>query len=456
MSNLHDASKLPPQNLDAERSVLGSAMIVCQCLDEVSQIITPDDFYLDAHRVIFKTILKMGANGADGIDALSVAAELEKTGKAAEVGGIEYLIKIVDSIPHAGHAKYHAKIVREMANYRRAIYAMTEGLRNAYETRDTAAELIQNCAGQLQALLESKSGNSARVIHDIALESYDRYLSPVEPGVRLGFAELDSLYYGTERCQLMILAARPGVGKSALANNIVRHFANREPVFMASIEMTTTEVFDRLMCSDLGISLSELRAMARDEHERDKVDEVRNQLAQLPIVIDDSTQQTVAGIAAQCRLLKKRQGLGLIVVDYLQLIVPDNKRDSREQQVGKIAWDLKCLGKSLDVPVLALAQLNRDIEKRPDKRPRMADLRESGAIEQHAGKVMFIDRPALWDPENHDKETADLWVEKNRGGRTGKVDLKWDGRSATFTQPESLAAGFGANDYAMPGDVDFI
>jgi replicative DNA helicase len=290
-------------------------------------------------------------------------------------------------------------------------------------------------------MLLERNTDHVETMPQIALRSMDRLTAERLPGISLGFTELDEMLDGAKPAQLILLAARPGVGKSAMAGNIVSHVAKQgRGVFMSSIEMSNDELFDRLLCAKLGVSLKELRPMARCEHDGPKVNDARHELTQLPITCSDAAEQTVSSIGAAARLVKRKHGVELIVVDYLQLVTPSNRRDSRELQVATIAWGLKCLAKQLNVPVLALAQLNREIDKRPDKTPRMSDLRESGALEQHAAVVLFLDRPGLWD-QNADPDKAVLHVAKNRGGPVGRVDLKWDGRSATFRGCDDLAGG---------------
>lgn len=444
----HDATKIPPSDLNAERAVLGSVLIDSRCLDGIVAIIRAEDFYLDAHQKIFAAVLALGQINSSGIDALTVSAELTRRKQLEDVGGNEYLIQCLNGVPHAAHAAYYAGIVASKARLRSLIYTTSEILRESYEPHADAGELLQDGGDKILRLLEGQHGHDVETMREIALRSMDRLASEREQGIDLGFRDLDTMLYGAKPGQLILIAARPSVGKSALAGGIMFHVARSKPVFFASLEMTSDELFDRGLCSRLGISLSELRPHARDEQTSGNVDEARQALAALPITINDSTDQTVQSIAAQARILQRKQGLGMVIVDYLQLVTPANKRDPREQQVGQIAWGLKCMAKNLGVPVIALAQLNREIEKRPDKTPKLSDIRESGAIEQHSSVIVFLDRPAQWDPDKHEDHEAVLYVAKNRGGKTGKVDLAWTGRSATFTDPDLAAAdGFGLPDF---------
>lgn len=442
----HDATKVPPNDLNAERAVLGSVLIDSRCLDNIVAMIRAEDFYLDAHQKIFAAILSLGQVNSSGIDALTVSAELIRRNQLEDVGGNEYLILCLNGVPHAVHAAYYAGIVTQKARLRNLIYSTSEILRDSYEPHADAETLLAEGGDKILRLLEGQHGRDVETLRDVALRSMDRLASELEQGITLGFRDLDTLLYGAKPGQLILIAARPSVGKSALAGGMMFHVARSRPVFFASLEMTSDELFDRGLCSRLGISLSELRPYARDEQTSGNVNDARDALASLPITINDSTDQTVQSIAAQARIMQRKQGLGLIIVDYLQLVTPSNKRDPREQQVGQIAWGLKCMAKNLGVPVIALAQLNREIEKRPDKTPKLSDIRESGAIEQHSSVIVFLDRPGQWDPDKYEDYEAVLYVAKNRGGKTGKIDLSWTGRSATFADPDLAAV----DDFGLP------
>jgi replicative DNA helicase len=445
-----DATQLPPSDLQAERAVIGAVLFDSRCLDQIIAVVAADDFYLAAHQNIFAAMLKLGDAGSTGIDALTVSAELERRGQLEEIGGDNYLLKILGETIHAGHAKNYAGIVADKSRLRQLLYATSDIQAGVFRPHADAKDILQAGADRIMKLLERQTGSNAESMALVAMRSIDRLATLAEFGITLGFKELDDLLYGAKPGQLILIAARPSVGKSALAGGIMFHVARKHPVFFASLEMTSDELFDRGLCSRLGISLGELRPFARDKFSSAAVDEARQALSVLPIIIDDATDQTVQSIAAQARIIQRRQGLGLIIVDYLQLVTPANKRDPREQQVGGIAWGLKCLAKNLGVPVIALAQLNREIEKRPDKSPKLSDIRESGAIEQHSSVIVFLDRPGQWDPDKHDEDEAVLYVAKNRGGKTGKIDLKWTARSATFTDPDLQSA----DGLDLP-DIDF-
>ncbi len=428
---MHDAfNKLPPQDLNAERAVLGSVMLFGDCLDEVAGIIRADDFYLDAHHQIFVVMRWLGESGGK-IDALTVSVELDRQNKLEEIGGNQYLKTVLESVPHAAHVAYYAGLVREKSLLRKAIYAAGEVLRNAYDSNAVASEVITGWAGEAYGLLETQTSR-AEHINTYGLQAMDCLGSPKPIGFSLGYDELYEMTNGAKPGEVTVLGALSGVGKSALACNFVRRVASEMGVLFCSIEMTGEELHDRMLASDLGVSISELRPMARNDFSRAAVADGINAFSGLNIVIDASEDQTIQSIAAQARLTHRKMPLGLIVVDYLQIVTPSDLREPRERQVAGISRGLSRLAKRMHVHVLALAQLNNEGSKRVDKKPRLSDLRESAAIVQNANVVLLLDQPAQWDPDKYEAHEAHLYVAKNRGGPKGRIDLRWDGRSVTF------------------------
>ena len=456
MSESHDATFVPPSDLVAERSVLCSVLIgYGDCLEIVTQILNDEDFYLAPHQILF-CAMKLIADKGLPISPETLHDQLCKM--ETDRSGDEWLqlmLQLMDTVPHDGHAAYHAGKVRHASIRRKAIYSAMDITRLASDVNTDTDDLLQLIDSQLSKLVESTAKKAGKTFKTIALNAMDRLTSPREEGIKLGYTDLDDMMLGAKPGQVTVIAGRPGSGKSAFVLNIVRKVARYQGVLFCSIEMPEDELLDRALVSDMKCSLAELRPLARNDDSREAVLEALAALSELPVTIDDSADQTLASIAQQARLARRTHGLGLIVVDYMQIIRSDRAKDSREQQVAAISWGLKRIAKQLNVPVIALAQLNRELEKRPDKTPRLSDLRESGAIEQNANVVLLIDRPGTWNDE-HEETEAIVYVAKNRGGRTGKIDLYWDGPSATFREPESLAAGFHANDYPMDDpSVDF-
>ncbi len=422
--------KVPPQDLEAERCVLGSVLALNEVLDDVLQHVRADHFYSDAHRRMFQAIHDMYESGVRGIDAVTLGHELEKRKWLEEVGGPGYLLTVLQAVPHAAHAEYYAKIVREKALQRELINACTDSLREAYHGEGSVEEILAAAEKRIYAIAEEQSDVDRIAIGDILTQAFERIFHRMDQegsisGTPTGFTGLDEVTSGFQPSELLVLAARPAMGKTALVCNFALAVASHQQgVLLFSLEQSRLELAERLLCIHARIDGHRLRQGDLDEVEQHALMEGANTLKEYKLFIDDTAGRTMSQIAAIARRLKRRFGLGLIVIDYLQLIEPEDKNMPREQQISSITRRLKFLAKDLDVPVVALAQLNRSVEQREDKRPRLADLRESGAIEQDADIVMFLHRPEAYDPEDRPGE-ADLIVAKNRHGPIGTVDLVW-------------------------------
>ena len=449
-------NKLPPQDLDAERGVLGSILLFNDVIDDVVDVITASHFYLDAHQLIFKAIWQLHENGIRGIDAVTVSNELEKKGHLEAVGGDHYLIKVLESVPHAAHAKYYAGIVRDKYIQRSLIYTCTEILRDAYEDAKETEDLLRQAEHGIFQILEQQENTDRIELREILLTTFDRINERLGKegeisGLPTGFADLDAKTNGLHATELVILAARPSMGKTAFVINIAEAVARltQKGVLMFSLEQSKLELAERLLCIHGRLDGHRLRKGDIDDNERERLHEAAAALSELPIFIDDAPGRTMAQIGAIARRLKRRDNLGLVIIDYLQLIEPEDKKSPREQQIAQIARRLKFLAKEMEVPVIALSQLNRGVELRDDKRPRLADLRESGAIEQDADMVMFLHRPDAYDPEDQ-PGLAEIVIAKHRSGPTGIVNLTWQRESMRFVDFSNLAEPeggyFGAND----------
>lgn len=431
------AGKLPPQNLEAEQGVLGSVLLLNEAMDDIVEILKPEHFYSDAHQRLFKAILQLRERGVRGIDVVVLAEELMKNQELDDVGGTEYLEQILEAVPHAAHAKYYAEIVRDKATQRALTYACNEILADCYEGGKETADVLTSAEQRIFSILEQQADVDKIALHDILQDAFDRINARMEKegeisGLSTGFTDLNKLLNGFHSTEMIILAARPSMGKTALVCNIAEGAAKTgAPVVIFSLEQSKLEVAERLLCIRSRVNGHRLRAGELDEVERDRLMMASQDLSQLPIFIDDVPGRTMAQLGAICRRIKRRSGLGLIIVDYLQLVEPEDKSAPREQQIALISRRMKFLAKEVEAPVIALAQLNRGVELREDKRPRLADLRESGSIEQDADVVMFLHRPAAYDPEDRPGE-ADLIIAKNRSGPTGGVTLAWISESMRF------------------------
>jgi len=424
--------RLPPQNLEAEKGVLGSVLLAHEALDDILELINEDHFYNDAHRVIFASISALRDRGITGIDAVTLAEELDRRNELEEIGGPEYLEEILQSVPHAAHATYYAEIVRKKHQQRNLIYACTEILRESYDSTEDIDELLQNAEKRIFRILEERTSETKNDIGSILLSAWDRINERANAdgaisGLATGFPDFDAKTNGFQPSELVILAARPSMGKTALVCNWALGVAEQtgRGVLVFSLEQSRLELAERFLCIHAKFDGHKLRAGELDEADRYHLMESSQALSEIPLFVDDRPGRSIAQIAAIARRLYRRHHIGLVVVDYLQLVEPEERRSiPREQQIAGITRRLKNLAKELDIPILALAQLNRGVELRDDKRPRLADLRESGAIEQDADLVLFLHRPDAYDPADN-PGLAEVIIAKHRSGPTGIVPLTW-------------------------------
>lgn len=430
--------KLPPQNLDAEKSVLGSILLNNEALEEVSDFLLTDHFYLDSHQRIYKAVLALRDKGASSFDAVAVMELLERTDEFKEIGGEDYLTELLASVPHAAHVKFHAQIVYNKAIQRRLIAACTDVLRDCYEPGQDVEEILGKAEQAVFSIVEQQEASQKIELRDILLDAFDRINQRMEHageinGLTTGFSDLDAKTNGLQPTELIILAARPSMGKTAFVCNLAEAAADKgkSGVIIFSLEQANLELAERLLCIRAGLQVHKMRKGDFTEEERDRLLQVSQELSELKLYIDDKPGRNMPQVSAICRRLKRKHGLGLVIIDYLQLLEPEDKRLPREQQIASITRRLKFLAKELSVPVIALAQLNRGVELRDDKRPRLADLRESGAIEQDADIVMFLHRPEMYDAEDRPGE-AEIIVAKNRSGPTGIVNLAFSKESMRF------------------------
>lgn len=426
-----DRLRLPPQNLDAERGVLGSILLMNEAIDEVGESLKAEHFYSDAHQKIYAAIQQLYEKGVRGIDAITLAEELVRRGQFEDVGGAGYLAQVLEAVPHAAHVRYYATIVREKWMQRTLIYACTEILSESYDASDDVEGLLQSAERRIFSILESQGDTGSFAISDILLEAFARieerqHTAGDVTGITSGFTDLDHQTTGFQPTELIILAARPSMGKTALVCNIAEAVARKsaKSVLLFSLEQSNLELAERFLSITARIDGHALRSGTLSDAQHDAMVRASDDLSRLPLFIDDKPGRTMTQVAAIARRLHRKSPIGVIIIDYLQLIEPDDKGSPREQQIAQISRRLKFLAKELKVPVIALAQLNRGVELREDKRPRLADLRESGAIEQDADMVMFLHRPDAYDPEDRPGE-AEIIVAKHRSGPTGLVRLTW-------------------------------
>ncbi len=428
--------RLPPQNLDAEKGVLGSILLDPNMCDEVALLLRPDDFYADAHRRLYAAILEMHDEGKQ-IDETLLHERLKQKGELEAVGGVAYLIDVLHSVPVPSHACYYAQIVQDKATLRALIHATSEVLRDAYDPALEPRELVAQAEEKIFRIHDARSTSQVNTIHDVLVEAFAQIDHRLEHGGATGvpthFRDLDNLTGGLHDSELIILAARPSMGKTALASNIAENVAIKSeiPTLFVSLEMSRLELVQRMLCSQGGIDGSKFRGGFISAKDKTELVKASAKLSKAPLFIDDTPSRTMTEIAATARRLKRQQKLGLLVIDYLQLIEPDNPKDQRQEQVAKIARRLKGLARELRLPVVCLAQLNRQVEERKEgHRPRLSHLRESGAIEQDADVVMFVHREEYYHTREEAEKLgliglADLIVAKQRNGAIGDVKLTW-------------------------------
>ena len=429
--------RVQPQDLIAEQSVLGSVFISPEKLIAVREYIDPEDFYKYAHRVIFKAMISLSDQN-DAIDATTVRAILDNQGDLQNIGGISYLVELVNSVPTSANAEYYAKIVAEKAMLRRIISRLTEAVNQAYEGAINSEDIISGAEKALIDVNERSNRSGFRKISDVLAVNYENLEVRSQQttdvtGLATGFRDLDKITTGLHPDQLIILAARPAVGKTAFVLNIAQNVGTKmnRPVAIFSLEMGAESLVDRMLASEGMVDAHNLRTGQLTEQDWQNITLAQGTLADAPIYIDDTPGIKVTEIRARARKLDQEleEGLGLIVIDYLQLIT-GTRPENRQQEVSDISRQLKILAKELGVPVIALSQLSRGVEQRQDKRPVLSDIRESGSIEQDADIVAFLYRDDYYDRGDKDEgqeqlvdNTIDVILEKNRAGARGTVKL---------------------------------
>ena len=439
LAQLSQAAPVPPQNLDAEESVLGAMMLSPGAIGAVSEILDAADFYRDSHSKIYRAALALYARG-EPVDAITLVDELEQRGELEGVGGRSRVHELAALVPASANAGHYARIVREMATLRGLISAGTEVSRLGWERPGEAQDLVDRAEQIVFELSQSRVSTEFSHIEALLKESFERITQLYEAGEEItgvpsGFRDIDRLTSGFQAGNLVIVAARPSMGKSALglcmaANIAIRH---QLPVALFTLEMSKAEVTQRLMCSEAKVESQRLRSGKLAPDDWPRLTAACDKLAKAPIYVDDTGSITMMEIRSKARRLKSKEPtLGLIVVDYLQLMTSGSNVESRVQEVSQISRNLKVLARDLEVPILAMSQLSRAVEQRHDKRPILSDLRESGSIEQDADLVAFIYRDEYYNDDSPDQGLAEVILAKHRNGPTGNEKLSFLKRYAKF------------------------
>lgn len=447
--------KVPPHSLEAERSFLGGLLIDNQALNRLLDvIIDPEDFYREGHQRIFRVITELLAKG-EPADLVTVTNSLQSQGVLEKIGGSKYLSVLVEEEFSAANVPHYAKIIKEKAILRRLVHACNEVSSEALSSVEDQAEFLDGVEKKIFSITEMKHSNSFEALKDVLLKNFQEIEDLANQkggmaGVPSGFKDLDAHTSGWRPGQLIIVAARPGMGKTSFMLNLAKHAALevKKPVAIFSMEMTRLELGMRLLATDARVDSERLKTGRLQEQDWRNITRSAARLSSAPVFLDETGGLNLLELKARCRRLQSvQQGLGLVIVDYLQLMSGLSKKgmsSNREQEIAEISRGLKALAKELSVPVIAASQLNRGVESRQDKRPMLSDLRESGAIEQDADMVIFIHRESHYNKEQvEDKSVAEIIIGKHRSGQTGIVKLSWLGQYTSFEDlsPRDMPGG---------------
>ncbi len=435
--------KVPPQNLEAEQSVLGAILLDNVAMAKAMDVITEEDFYRGAHRKIFTAMLDLSETG-EAIDQITLTEHLKRKGELESVGGAAYLAELVAAVPSSANVRYHSKIVRDKALLRSLIGTSHDIIARGYEGSSSVDELLEHAERSVFSIAEGKLGRSFIELKQIIKESLDLVdaLSKRKEritGIPTGFYDFDDLTAGLQPSDLVVIAGRPSMGKTSLALGMAQHAAvhHKKVIGIFSLEMSKAQLVLRMLSSEAHVDSHALRTGRLQKEDWWRLAEAAGRLEQAPIFIDDSGAVTVQQMRGKARRLKREHGLDLLIVDYLQLMQGRSDVESRQQEISDISRSLKALAKELNVPVIALSQLSRKVEDRKPPIPMLADLRESGAIEQDADLVVFIYREDQYDPNSEKKGIAEILVRKHRNGPTRDIQLFFHDRFAKFESLET-------------------
>ncbi|MBQ2088301.1 MAG: replicative DNA helicase [Selenomonas sp.] len=422
--------RVPPQNIEAEQAVLGAMLIKKEAIIEVQEILQPDDFYRETHRIIYEAMVRL-QNNDEAVDLVTLTEELRKTDMLDKVGGLGFITQLANIVGTAANVSYHAKIVKEKAELRNLINVATEIAGKAYEDSDEVENIMDEAEKKILAVASRQGGGAFESMKNIVMRTFERINILYESkggltGISSGFKDLDKLTAGLQKSDLILVAARPSMGKTAFTLNIASYVGlHGGSVAFFSLEMSKEQLMQRMLCSEGGIDASRLRTGQLDDVEWNKLVGVADKMSRAPIYIDDTAGITVMELRSKARRLKAEHGLDLIIIDYLQLMQgrASKNSDNRQQEISEISRSLKALARELDVPVIALSQLSRSVESRQIKKPMLSDLRESGSLEQDADIVMFLYREDYYDKDTENKNITEIIVAKHRNGPVDSVQL---------------------------------
>ena len=434
-----ELGKIPPNDIEAEQAVIGSMLTDRDAVSAAIEVLKEDDFYREDNKAIYAAILNL-YNQSQPIDIITLKSELSSIGKLDSVGGLEYIASLPEKVPTTANVEQYIKIVEEKAVLRNLIKTANELITLGYDPTQEVETIIDSAEKKIFEVMQKRNQKGYTPIKDILVDTFTQLEQLYNQkqhitGVPTGFADLDYKTAGLHNSDLILVAARPAMGKSAFALNIATNAAVRGnvPVAIFSLEMSKEQMVNRILCSEAMVDSNKVRTGTIDDDEWTKLACASGQLSEAQIFVDDTPGISIMEIRAKCRKLKLEKNIGLVVIDYLQLVQGSGKRNaSREQEISEISRSLKILAKEINVPVIALSQLSRAPEQRPDHRPMLADLRESGAIEQDADIVMFLYRDDYYNQDSEKKNIAEVIIAKHRAGSTGTVELAWLGNYTKF------------------------
>ena len=439
-----DLGKVPPHDIEAEQAVIGSMLTDMEAVISSIEVLKPEDFYREDNKLIYTAMVNLYSR-SEPIDLITVKSELESMGKFDQVGGIEYLAELPEKVPTTANASKYIKIVEEKSTLRRLIKTANEIIELGYDPTEDLEDILEGAEKKIFNLMQDKNQKGYTAIKDVLVDSFTNLEELYNrkqhiTGVPTGFIDLDYRTAGLHGSEFILIAARPAMGKSAFVLNIAANAALKAnvPVAIFSLEMSKEQMVNRMLCSEAMVDSNKVRTGKLEEEDWAKLAEAIGPLSEAGIYIDDTPGISITEIRARCRKLKLEKDIGLVIIDYLQLVQGSSKRalGSREQEIAEISRSLKILAKELDVPVIALSQLSRAVEQRPDHRPMLSDLRESGSIEQDADIVMFLYRDDYYNEDSEKKDIAEVIIAKQRSGSTGTVDLRWMGSYTKFVNLE--------------------
>ena len=439
-----ELGKIPPNDVEAEQAVIGSMLTDRDAVISAIEVLKEEDFYREDNKTIYEAILNL-YNRSEPIDIITLKAELTSMGMFDKIGGLEYIVGLPEKVPTTANVEKYISIVKEKSELRRLIKAANEIIEQGYDPTENIDDIMNGAEKKIFNIMQDKDQKSYSPIKDVLIDAFTELEQLYNQkqhitGVPTGFIDLDYKTAGLHNSDLILIAARPAMGKSAFALNIATNAALKAkvPAVLFSLEMSKEQMVNRILCSEAMVDSNKVRTGKIDDDDWIKLADTMGDLSEAPIYIDDTPGISINEIRAKCRKLKLEKNIGLVVIDYLQLVQGSSKRaqGSREQEISEISRSLKILAKEINVPVIALSQLSRAPEQRPDHRPMLSDLRESGAIEQDADIVMFLYRDDYYNEDSEDKGLAEVIVAKHRAGSTGTVKLVWLGNYTKFANME--------------------